>query len=44
MVTLQNGKLKPKDFMNDIFLTKEKQDLTKIAKINPYKVPSHLLK
>ena len=40
MVTLQNGKLKPNDFMNEIFLTKEKQDLTKIAKIEPYKVPA----
>ena len=39
MVTLQNGKLKPNDFMNETFLTKEKQDLTKIAKIEPYKVP-----
>ena len=39
MVTLQNGKLEPKDFMNDIFLTKEKQNLTKLAKIDPYKVP-----
>ena len=27
------------DFINDIFLTEEKQQLTKIAKINPYKVP-----
>ena len=39
MVTLQNGKLEPKDFINDIFLAEEKQQLIKIAKINPYKVP-----
>ena len=39
MITLKNGKLEPKDFLNDIFLTNERQELTKIAKINPYQVP-----
>ena len=40
MVTLQNGKLQPEDFMNNIFLDKKKKKLTEIAKIIPYKVPS----
>ncbi len=40
MITLLNGKIIADDFMNEIFLNKERQSLTKIAKIESYKVPS----
>ena len=39
MITLRNGKLVPDDFMNDIYLNNERQELTKIAQVVPYKVP-----
>ena len=40
MVTLKNGKIIPNDFMNEIYLTDERQKLTNIAKVIAYEVPS----
>ena len=40
MIALKNGKLTADDFLNNIFLKKERQKLTSIAKVEAYKVPS----